>query len=210
MKRIYFSDFDGTITKLDTTDAMVRAFAREGWQESMRKWEKGILSTEESAREVFRLFRVTKEELADFLENIPIDETFRDFVTYVETRQEKLYILSDGFDFNLNLILHKAELAHLPTYSNHLIINNNKYDLQSPFSSQCGKCGTCKKTLVESLKEAVEEIIYIGDGYSDICGSQAADIIFAKGHLLQHCRAQGIPVQPFTSFADITHWLRKH
>lgn len=210
MKRVYFTDFDGTITKLDTTEAMVQAFAQEGWQESMRKWEQGELSTEESAREIFELFRVTREELAHFLENIPIDDTFKDFVTYIEKRQEKLYILSDGFDFNIALILQKAGLSRLQTYSNHIIINNNKYDLESPFASPCGKCGTCKKTLVENLKESSEEVIYIGDGYSDICGIQAADLIFAKDHLLQHCRTQGIPTQPFTSFADITHWLEKH
>lgn len=211
MKRVYFTDFDGTITKLDTTEAMVQTFAQEGWQENMRKWEQGELSTEESAREILRLFRVTRKKLAHFVENIPIDDTFRDFVTYIEKRQEKLYILSDGFDFNLDLILQKAGLSQLQTYSNCLIIKNNKYDLASPFTSPwCGKCGTCKKTLVENLKGAAEEAIYIGDGYSDICGSQAADLIFAKGHLLQHCHTLGIPAQPFTTFGEIIHWLEAH
>ncbi|MBZ4653092.1 MAG: 2,3-diketo-5-methylthio-phosphopentanephosphat [Peptococcaceae bacterium] len=211
MKRVFFVDFDGTITLQDTCDAMTKAFAGEGWQESLHRWEKGELTTQGCAREIFRLFNVTKEELASFLATIPIDETFRDFVGYVENRGEKLFIVSDGYDFNLSIILGKAGLSHLPRFSNRLVIRDNQYDIDSPFQlTECDKCGTCKKELVSRLKEDTEEVVYIGDGYSDMCGCQAADLIFAKGSLLNYCQKENLPVIPFSSFADILRWLKEH
>ena len=208
MKRIYFTDFDGTITKFDTTDAMIETFAQDGWQEIMRKWELGELNTKESARLFLKHLRVTPDEAKRFLESIPIDETFRDFVNYVENRKEKLYILSDGFDFNINTILNKSNLTHLKFYSNHFLIYKDHYDLETPYASACNRCGTCKKTLIERLKADAEQIIYIGDGISDICASQSADIVFANRHLLQYRNKHGLPAHPFTTFADVLHKLQ--
>jgi len=212
MKRIYFTDFDGTITKKDTTDALVKAFARNGWQEILQQWENGSLSTEQCARLIFARLKVSPDEAERFLRTIPFDETFRDFVAYVEARKEKIYILSDGFDFNIQTVMQKAGITHLPTYVNHLLIkDNHTYDLTCPYSSACGKCGTCKKTLVEKLKKeaAPAQAVYIGDGISDRCGCQAADLIFAKGRLLQYCLEKQIPALPFRTFYDIKNHLEK-
>jgi len=203
MKRVYFSDFDGTITKIDSTDAMVHTFAKNGWQKYILKWGTGELSTQECTQEIFRSFHPTKKELASFLDTIPIDETFKTFINYVNSRNEYLYILSDGFDFNIDIILKKAKINNLKIYSNHLIEGNNSYNATYPYASQCGKCGTCKKDLIHKLKGDANEIIYIGDGYSDICACQCADIIFAKEHLLKYCQTQGIPVNPYNSFDNI-------
>jgi 2-hydroxy-3-keto-5-methylthiopentenyl-1-phosphate phosphatase len=210
MKRVYFTDFDGTITKIDTTDVMIETFAQDGWRKFMEQWDKGELNTRQSAQKILPLLQVSLEEAADFLRAIPLDETFPDFVQYVEKRQEMLYILSDGFDFNINTVLEKAKLTHLQFYVNHLLIKNNRYDIETPYASPCDKCGTCKKTLVEKLKADAEEIVYIGDGRSDMCGCQEADLVFAKGHLLEHRQTQGLPVQPFSSFAEVTRWLQEH
>ena len=34
MKRVFFVEFDGTITKVDVCAAMVEAFAGDGWRKS--------------------------------------------------------------------------------------------------------------------------------------------------------------------------------
>ncbi|MGI6145527.1 MAG: MtnX-like HAD-IB family phosphatase [Clostridia bacterium] len=209
MKRVFFTDFDGTITKIDTTDAMTETFAQNGWQEIIYQWEQGKLNTRQSAQLIFPLLKVNPDEAKRFLLTIPIDETFQDFVNYVKSRQEKLYILSDGFDFNIKTILEKNGLNHLEFYTNHLLISKNEqFDIETPHASTCDRCGTCKKTLVQKLKADAEEVIYIGDGISDVCGCQAADIVFAKNYLLQYRKKQGLPVQPYTSFADVLNKLQ--
>ena len=219
MQRLYFVDFDGTITKADTTNAMTKAFAADGWQDSLRRWAGGQLSTTACAREIFRRFAVGPSELAGFLQTIPIDCTFIDFVRYVEKRRESLYILSDGYDLNISLILEKAGLAYLPYYSNHLVYTAEGWDIETPYLSACGKCGTCKKSILRSLKNdfmtdltapiSSPEIVYIGDGLSDKCGCQEADIVFAKNHLLAYCQRQNIPCVPFSTFADVLASLQE-
>lgn len=215
MKRLYFTDFDGTITKVDTTDAMTKAFAADGWQESLRRWARGQLSTTACAREIFRGFAVGPRELTEFLLAIPVDSTFIDFVHYVEKRREPLYILSDGYDLNISLILEKAGFGRLPYYSNRLVYGAAGWDIESPYLSDCGKCGTCKKSIVRLLKKHFitpgsndPEVIYIGDGLSDRCGCQEADLIFAKNQLLSYCQEQRIPCLPFNSFADVLTVLK--
>ena len=75
----------------------------------------------------------------------------KDFVNYVKSRQEKLYILSDGFDFNIKTILEKNGLNHLEFYTNHLLISKNEqFDIETPHASTCDRCGTCKKHLFKN------------------------------------------------------------
>lgn len=211
MKRIYFSDFDGTITKVDTCNAMTQAFAGPGWEKSLIKWQNGELSTIDCSREIFANFPVTEKELVQFLLTIPVDETFHEFVHYVESRQESLYILSDGYDLNIRIILKKLGLSYLKAYSNCLIRAKEGWDISSPFyDNKCGKCGTCKRNLIQSLKKAQVQIIYIGDGYSDTCACQEADLIFAKDYLLEFCQKKELNVHPFKTFRDIITWLQAH
>ena len=79
MKRVFFTDFDGTITKIDTTDAMTETFAQNGWQEIIYQWEQGKLNTRQSAQLIFPLLKVNPDEAKRFLLTIPIDETFQRF-----------------------------------------------------------------------------------------------------------------------------------
>ncbi len=55
-----------------------------------------------------------------------------------------------------------------------------------------------------------EQIIYIGDGHSDICPSRCADLVFAKEVLLKKCEEEGTtPYQSFHDFSAISEYLKK-
>lgn len=206
---VYFIDFDGTITKVDTCQAMVKAFARNGWQEYERKWEKGEISTEECARSIFASFRATEQELIDFLSSIEIDTTFLDFVSYCSLREERLYILSDGYDLNINIVLQKYGLSEIPFYSNCLKVTAKGFDIMCRYQNPaCLQCGTCKRLLVNQLNRDKKKIVYIGDGTSDLCVAKAADLLFAKDKLLAYCRTNGVEAIPYRNFADIISCLK--
>jgi 2-hydroxy-3-keto-5-methylthiopentenyl-1-phosphate phosphatase len=42
----------------------------------------------------------------------------------------------------------------------------------------------------------------VGDGASDYCVAEAADFVFAKGKLVDHCRAKNIAHVPIKDFAE--------
>jgi 2-hydroxy-3-keto-5-methylthiopentenyl-1-phosphate phosphatase len=46
-------------------------------------------------------------------------------------------------------------------------------------------------------------VIYVGDGLSDRCGARAADIVFARGALLDWCRSEGVEARPFHGFGGL-------
>jgi 2-hydroxy-3-keto-5-methylthiopentenyl-1-phosphate phosphatase len=70
-------------------------------------------------------------------------------------------------------------------------------------------CGNCKRYHVEQLKKEEYYTVYIGNGYSDRCPAEHADVVFAKGDLLDHCRCEGLECIPFSNFRDVERELTK-
>lgn len=207
MRYTFFVDFDGTITQRDTGAAMVEEFARDGWQEINRLWESRELSTQECALRTFELMDTTPAQLQELLNTIPIDEHFPDFLQWCRINQDPVYVLSDGYDVNIETILQRYSIQ-VPYYSNCLLYDNG-FRIESPYRSEaCGRCGTCKSTLMQALRSDQRQTVYIGDGYSDICAAQKADLLFAKDVLLRYCRKHDIPAVPFQSFRDVISWLQ--
>ncbi len=202
MKKAFFVDFDGTITRQDTCRAMVMAFAREGWQELNDLWQKKELPTEECARQTLKLFRATPTELTELMHGIEVDRYFLDFLQLCRSNNHPVYILSDGYDFMIEAILQRHCLD-VPYYANKLIYKDG-FDIVCPhLNVDCGQCGTCKKTLMETLASPGTQTIYIGDGYSDTCPASHADIVYAKGTLYQYCLQNGINAVEYRDFKDI-------
>ncbi|NLW06910.1 MAG: MtnX-like HAD-IB family phosphatase [Clostridia bacterium] len=208
MKRVFFIDFDGTITKKDTCEAMVETFAAAGWEEINLQWERREISTEECANRTFALFRANLEDLNELLDTIEIDAYFKEFIEYCLTRGYPHYILSDGYDYIIDYILKKYDLQ-LDYYANRLVYKDGFSIVCPHHNPACGTCGTCKTTLLAKLKPTDCRAVYIGDGTSDLCPATMSDLVFAKGRLLEYCREKGIQAQPFTDFRDILIWLKQ-
>ncbi|MGE5405951.1 MAG: MtnX-like HAD-IB family phosphatase [Candidatus Saccharibacteria bacterium] len=209
MRRCFFIDFDGTITLKDTCYNMVASYCRPGWKELNEQWERREMGTTECARRTLALMDVEYNELQRFLSTIPIDPLFKDFIALAAEHDDRLYILSDGYDVNIKTILGLNGLDHLPYYSNNLLCDNNQYDIESPnYNEECGLCGTCKTSLVRRLTPPGYLTVYIGDGYSDRCAVHETDIVFAKKSLLKYCRKNGVPTHEFQGFQDIIAWMK--
>ncbi|GAB6178789.1 MtnX-like HAD-IB family phosphatase [Desulfotomaculum defluvii] len=202
LKRVFFVDFDGTITKRDTCDVMVENFATDGWQEINELWEKREISTQECANRTFQLFQASLADLQRLLDTIEIDESFEAFVSYCRKEGHPIYILSDGYDLCIEHILTKYHLK-VPYFANKLVYEKG-FGITCTYHNQdCGLCGTCKSSLMKRLTEPGSQVIYVGDGVSDICPAGHSNLVFAKGRLLDHCLAKGIPVVPITGFKDV-------
>ena len=202
MKKSIFVDFDGTVTKADTCAAMVDAFAKGDWERLNRLWEKKELSTEECANLTFQMFRATPEDIKELVESIDIDEYFKVFLAFCRERGYRVYVLSDGYDFNIRTVFAKHDID-LPYYANRLVYENGFRIKCQHGNPDCETCGTCKTRLMEQLREEGSQVVYIGDGYSDTCPAAKADVVFAKGALYEYCLDQGIPAFPFKDFSDV-------
>ena len=52
-------------------------------------------------------------------------------------------------------------------------------------------------------------IVYVGEGFSDRCPVQYADVVFAKDELTAWCDGNGVAYYPYRSFADVEDRLSR-
>lgn len=202
-----FCDFDGTITTQDTTDFILNRFASPVWEAIEMEWKQGLIGSAECMQRQIALIQASPNELEDALNSIEIDVAFCDFVRFCESSGISITIISDGVDYFIQKILKQHRLDHLPIIANRLIPHGkNCYQLTSPFAmADCqSKSGVCKCHFVGMQPFCV----YVGDGRSDFCTADKADLVFAKSSLATHCQQKGIAFIPYQGFSDVTLQLQ--
>jgi 2-hydroxy-3-keto-5-methylthiopentenyl-1-phosphate phosphatase len=201
-------DFDGTIADVDVTDELLARFALPAWTEIEADWKAGLITSRDCMERQVKLLRFTRPELERFLEGISIDAGFRDFIAECRWRQLPVRVVSDGIEEVIRSILRRHNLGQLPVTANQLVATGGStYELRFPnANAQCtAASGTCK--CARAMQEPrSSRVLLIGDGRSDFCLASAADFVFSKSKLTQHCEEQGIAHRSFDRFADI-HYL---
>lgn len=205
MKIKVFCDFDGTVTKNDVGDLFFETFGdKEFYSYLVEKWRDYEISSREMWERIAEKVKVDERVAEELILAQEIDPYFVDFVRFCEENGIEIFILSDGFDFYIKKILDKYGLSGVKFYSNKLWIENHTVKLWFPYpDSVCRICGNCKRNHMLSLSGDEDVIVYIGDGYSDRCPAEYADVVFGKKELLKFCRERNIPVYEFETFKDV-------
>lgn len=205
-----FCDFDGTITCVDATDAVLAAFALPAWREWEQRWVNGRITSQECLARQVELIQADRETLSAFAADLPIDEGIIDLYQRCKERGVPLTIVSDGIDFIVEAVLRRHGLLHLPVFSNHLRWDDHGHPtLSFPFAENVCEsgAGTCKCALTLPADPRSSCPVYIGDGRSDQCVSGKMQTVFAKGTLRNWCERTGIPCIPFETLADVADHL---
>ena len=201
-----FCDFDGTITCVDATDAVLETFALPAWQDWEQRWVNGEITSQECLSRQIELIQADQETLIRFAENLPVDEGIVALDRRCAEGGIPLTIVSDGLDLLIEAVLRRWNLLHLPVYSNHLHWDETgKPSLSFPFAIPICEtgAGTCKCALARPLNAMPTRTVYIGDGRSDQCVSTKAQTLFAKGTLQTWCKAEGVAYLPFETLTDV-------
>lgn len=207
---IVFFDFDNTITLYDVFDDMLEKFAgSNGWVALEEKWKSGLIGSRECLAGQIKYIRAEKRKLDGYLAKVKIDPYFKKLMSLLKAKKIKTFILSDNFDYVLKGVL-KSQGAPVPEiYSNRLTISSGRLIPRFPFvNKSCPACAHCKtkNLLAKAGRDAT--IVYIGDGRSDTCPSEHADIVFAKEHLKEHCEKKRIDYIPFSGLKDIYSYFK--
>ena len=206
-----FIDFDGTISKQDIGDKLFIDFGEIEPAHSMLI--NGEISIKEYWNRVFSSLKKNLDEkkISEYAVGFDIDSNFIQFINYCKDAGYNLTIVSDGFDLYINPILKKHNLDWMNVRSNQMKFIDGKPVPFFPGASESCKCfcASCKRNAVLSIAPPEDIIIFIGDGYSDYCAAEHADIIFAKKHLAAYCNKHRIPHYPFSTFFDIYRLIRE-
>lgn len=199
-------DFDGTITASDITDAIIKEFARPGWEEAERLWEAGQIGSKECLSLQMSLIDQPLERLIEYACGFKIDNNFADFVGFLRRRGIQFAVISDGFRCVIDAMLKRAVFDDIPVYANGL--SNGCGGLKTIFVNSNEGCrnGTCKCRTADMLA-CGRPIVHIGDGRSDFCLAGKASYVFSKGKLTDYCQASGMAHLEFEDFGGIRRHL---
>ncbi|MDP6418573.1 MAG: MtnX-like HAD-IB family phosphatase [Candidatus Krumholzibacteria bacterium] len=202
-----YTDFDGTVSEKDTLVHLLDKYHGAGWLEIERRVEDGSLSEMEGLQEEIALLDLPfQTALESVLEEVALDSAFVKFAHYCKERDWPLGILSGGLRPLILPMLEKAGIPELPLHCNDLgFLEDGRWKVLPAESPRIrGLCNHCKSWW---LQESRLPLIYIGDGTTDRCPAERADLLFAKGGLARWCEEEGLEHVPFETFDDILLWL---
>jgi len=139
---------------------------------------------------------------------------FPNFVRECARNGVGMMVVSDGFDIVIDAVLRDAGL-NVPFHANHLeSTGGDRWRVTFPSArSDCrALAGNCKCSFTEPHSASAK--VVVGDGRSDFCIAGRADLVFAKGKLLELCRGNGTTHVAFNDFFEVTAklgaWLNNY
>jgi len=210
-KCVVFFDFDNTIATCDVFDNMLPRFSQDDlWLKLEKDWQKGKIGSHACLEGQIKGISITKRALDEYLSGIKLDPYFRKIVRSLSASGIKVVVLSDNFDYILKRILGFHAIRNLKVYSNKLKFAKDKLIPYFPYrSKKCQVCAHCKTKNLLANVAADSIIIYIGDGRSDICPSQYADIVFAKDQLLKYFQDKKLTCFAYESLKDAYDYFKR-
>jgi 2-hydroxy-3-keto-5-methylthiopentenyl-1-phosphate phosphatase len=217
-----FCDFDGTITKKDVwVDALGKFISDKGeFSKLCIDFEKGKITARDCIKKELDLIdNFDFSTFNSYIEKQELDEYFRDFIKYCRRNKHEIFILSEGLDYYIDYVLKKFGID-VKYYCNSMVIKESesehaghiKLSCEFPYSDEnCTWCGMSKRNiLINNTNDYENEIsVFIGDGVSDYCVSNYADIVFAKNTLASYCWKNNITYFEYRNFNDIIIKLDK-
>lgn len=198
-------DFDGTITEQDLLDAIALTFGDEDvYREVDEALDESSLTLHEVIRREFEPVRAPLEEVRRWtLENVRVRPGFRELVELAEARGWRVVIVSSGFRELIEPVLEREGLQGLEVLSNSVDPDPAGWKVRFRTEEICGTCGQpCKRSTAAELAGGTE-LVYVGDGYSDRCAAELADLVFARRGLAGYLEERGVPFEPFDDFHQI-------
>jgi 2,3-diketo-5-methylthio-1-phosphopentane phosphatase len=198
-----FVDFDGTITDVDTFDALVRAVAGDDvWNEIDGALIAGKITLRDALAQQASAVRFTRAETLAFMEaNTKVDPAFGPFVDAVRAHGGAIRVVSAGIatvihdalernGIDVDVLANDVDFAKTGWTMTFIDATDNGHD---------------KAVHVIAARRRGSHTVYIGDGISDFAAAIEADERFAKaGRALEaYCRKNGVPCTSFTSFGEI-------
>jgi 2-hydroxy-3-keto-5-methylthiopentenyl-1-phosphate phosphatase len=188
-------DWDGTVTEVDGLHLVLLEF---GEQEVFEAHESRLgrdLTLHEVIAGEFRTVRAPLPEVVEFVrETARLRAGFGDFA-----RKHQPLVVSSGFHELIEPVLEREGLE-LDLRANRLDARADGWRVLFRSSEACPVCGEpCKRSDVAGL----EDLVYVGDGFSDRCVAEAATRVFARDGLVDYLEGKGIAFERFQDFHDV-------
>ncbi len=202
-------DFDGTIISNNLSVLLREKYACGDWQKIDSDYLHGHLTVEQSNKLQFALIKESKERLQEFVrQHIELRPGFVEFVRYCQESAIPFAIVSSGLDFYIETVLAQIGMRYLELHCGRTSFSRDGIDVvyYDPAGNIVNQGFKIK--YLTWLKERGTNIIYLGDGLSDLEAARQADHVFATGHLLDLLDTYSIERSAFSDFYDLQRQIR--
>jgi len=217
-KFVVLSDWDGTITNLDSNDYMTDNLGMG--KDARRVISLEILAGRQTFRDGFReeLESVTAnghsfEDCKKILrENIKLDPGFKDFYRWCKTNDIPVIIVSSGMTPIIRTVLSnligEEDAKEIEIISNDVTIHpDGKWEIK--YRHPSSGFGHDKSQAILPYRELTDPPItfFFGDGVSDMSAARHANVLFVKAKedendLAAYCTKEGIKHIIFSDFSE--------
>lgn len=191
-KYVFLTDFDGTITLLDSNDHMVDTYGM-GY-ENRRKLNDAIVSEKLGFRDGFKQMLESVDRPFDELEelvrrDVKLDPGFKEFYEYSKEQGIPVVVVSSGMTPIIRSIF-KNLLGEEQANELHIISNDVKFTdpeqkgekWEIVYRHPDSTFGHDKSLSIKPYRELEHKpiLLFAGDGISDMSAARHADVLFVK------------------------------
>jgi 2-hydroxy-3-keto-5-methylthiopentenyl-1-phosphate phosphatase len=206
MKTAVQLDFDGTVTEEDVSFLLLDKYVGGKWRKHLEKYSSGDITVGAFNKKVFGMMQADRKTMTDFVLNNPrvkIRPGLKEFVDYCKAKGIEVVIVSNGLTFYIVALLEKLGIDGLEIHAaeNGFFPGGVRVRYLGPDGKEVD--AGFKKTYTDYLCQKGYQVIYVGNGTSDIYPSREAKYICATADLLKRCQAEKLKCYPFNDFYDV-------
>ncbi len=205
-------DFDGTVTLEDVSFLLLDTYVGSGWRKHLDEYSSGDITVGAFNKKVFGMMSADRKTMTDFVLNSPhvkIRPGFRDLIDYCKKQGYKTIIVSNGLSFYIEALLKSQGISGLEVHAAENTFFKGGMDVR--YLGPDGKevDAGFKEAFTDDLRKQGYNVIYVGNGTSDIYPARLARQVFACDDLLKACEKENLAHYPFRDFFEVIEILKK-
>lgn len=212
MRKIFVSDYDGTITDKDFYSLLAERYVPWDTPDYFAQYREGRITHFEAIASYFAFAPTEEQQLEELLQASHADPELAASAARLNRAGWELWVVSAGSSWYVERVLGRAGVD-ARVYSNPGHLENGrglvleKLDPSSPYHSP--SVGIDKSAVVRHALHITEMVAFAGDGPPDLEPALLVrpNLRFARGFLAEVLRERGEAFQPFSCWSEIARKL---
>jgi 2,3-diketo-5-methylthio-1-phosphopentane phosphatase len=208
MRKIFVSDYDGTITKNDIYSLLAERYVPAGSPDYFAEYEDGRITHFDAMAAYFAFMPTEEQQVEALLDASEPDPDLGASAARLQRAGWELLVVSAGCSWYVERVLRRAGVA-ATVYANPGRLEKSrglvleKLDTSSPYYS--ASVGIDKSAVVRHALHAAETVAFAGDGPPDLEPALLvrAELRFARGLLADALRQHGEAFRGFSRWSEI-------
>jgi 2,3-diketo-5-methylthio-1-phosphopentane phosphatase len=212
MRKIFISDYDGTITDKDFYSLLAERYLPADTPDYFAQYREGRMTHFEAMAAYFSFAPTGEPELEELLEASRADPDLGASAALLQRAGWELLVVSAGSSWYVERVLRQAGVT-ATIYSNPGRLETGRglvlerLDPSSPYHS--ASVGVDKSAVVRHALSAAQTVAFAGDGPPDLQPALLVrpELRFARGFLAAALRQRGEAFRPFARWSEIAREL---